>query len=65
MGDLHDRFRAAMADADTIFWRPQSSPAEMFRGLAAYAEEHGTEWDRYGERGPVAELEGRVAELLG
>ena len=65
MGDLQDRFREAMVDAETIFWRPQSSPAEMFRGLAAYAEEHGTEWDRYGERGPVAELEGRVAELLG
>ena len=43
MSDLQDRFRAAMADADTIFWRPQSSPAEMFRELAAYAEEHGTE----------------------
>ncbi len=65
MSELHDRFRAAMAAADSIFWRPQSSPAEMFRELAAYAEEHGTEWDRYGERGPVAELEGRVAELLG
>lgn len=65
MSELHDRFRAAMAGAETIFWRPQSSPAEMFRDLAAHAEEHGTEWDRYGERGPVAELEGRVAELLG
>ena len=65
MGELQDRLRAVMADADTIFWRPQSSPAEMFRDLATYAEEHGTEWDRYGDRGPVAELEGRVAELLG
>ncbi|HEV2798819.1 MAG TPA: beta-eliminating lyase-related protein [Nocardioides sp.] len=65
MDELHGRFRAAMAAADSIFWRPLSSPAEMFRDLAAYAEEHGTEWDRYGERGAVDELEGRVAELLG
>jgi len=65
MADLHDRFRAAQATAETIFWRPPSSPAAMFRELAAYTEQHGTAWDRYGERGPVAELEGRVAELLG
>ncbi|MCF6379220.1 beta-eliminating lyase-related protein [Nocardioides KLBMP 9356] len=65
MDELRDRFRAASADAEVVFWRPQSSPAEMFRDLAAYAGEHGTTWDRYGDGGPVAELEGRVAELLG
>ena len=59
MSDLHDRFRAAQATAESIFWRPQSSPAAMFRDLAAYAEEHEVEWDRYGERGAVAQLEGR------
>ena len=40
MNDLHDRFRAAQATAKAIFWRPQSTPAAMFRNLAAYAEEH-------------------------
>src|SRR5829696_4964645 len=37
----------------------------MFRDLAAFAEEHAVDWDRYGERGAVAQLEGKVAELLG
>ena len=46
MDELRVRFRAAMADAEVVFWRPQSSPAEMFRDLAAYADEHGTTWDR-------------------
>ena len=65
MSDLLDRFRAASAAAEAIFWRPPSTPAAMFRDLAAYAEEHEVEWDRYGERGAVAQLEARVAELLG
>jgi threonine aldolase len=65
VNDLPDRFRAASASAETIFWRPTSSPAAMFRDLAAFAEEHAIEWDRYGERGAVAQLEGEVAELLG
>lgn len=63
--DLPARFRAASATADTIFWRPPSTPAAMLAELAAYAEEHGVEWDRYGERGAVAQLEAEVAELLG
>jgi threonine aldolase len=65
MNALHDRFRAASATAEVIFWRPPSTPAAMFRDLAAYAEEHGIDWDRYGDRGAVAQLEDRVAELLG
>ena len=65
MSDLHDRFRAAQATAESIFWRPPSTPAAMFRDLAAYAEEHDVAWDRYGERGAVAQLEAEVAELLG
>ena len=63
--DLHARFRAACTTAESIFWRPASTPAAMFGELAAFAEEHGIEWDRYGERGAVAQLEGQVAELLG
>lgn len=63
--DLQARFRAASATAETIFWRPASTPAAMLAELAAYAEEHEVEWDRYGERGAVAQLESEVAELLG
>ncbi len=65
MSDLATRFRAASASAETIFWRPPSTPAAMFAELAAYADEHGVEWDRYGERGAVAQLEAEVAGLLG
>ncbi|MCW2736066.1 beta-eliminating lyase-related protein [Nocardioides sp.] len=65
MTEIHDRFRAAQATAEAIFWRAPSTPAAMFRDLAAFAEEHEVEWDRYGERGAVAQLEGEVAELLG
>ena len=65
MNDLHARFRAAQASAESIFWRAPSTPAAMFRDLAAFAEEHEIEWDRYGERGAVAQLESEVAELLG
>ena len=65
MNDLHARFRAASASAETIFWRPPSTPAAMFRDLADFAEEHDIERDAYGERGAVAQLEAEVAELLG
>ncbi|RYB90035.1 threonine aldolase [Nocardioides oleivorans] len=65
MSDLADRFRAAAASAEAIFWRAPASPAETFRELAAFAEEHGVERDVYGERGAVAQLEDEVAALLG
>ncbi len=65
MSDLPARFRAASASAETIFWRPPSTPAAMFRELAAFAEEHDLERDVYGERGAVVQLESEVAELLG
>lgn len=65
MSDLPARFRAASASAESIFWRPPSTPAAMLGALAAFAEEHAVEWDRYGERGAVAQLEAEVAELLG
>ena len=65
MSDLQDRFRAASASADWIFHRPPSTPAAMLRELADHAEVNDLGWDRYGERGAVAQLEGEVAELLG
>ncbi|MDR7255458.1 threonine aldolase [Nocardioides sp. BE266] len=65
MTELQDRFRAASATAETIFSRPASTPAAMLAELAAFAEEHDLDWDRYGERGAVAQLESEVAELLG
>src|SRR6478735_4992715 len=65
MSDLHDRFRAASASADWIFHRPPSTPAAMLRELADHAEANDLAWDRYGERGAVAQLEAEVAELLG
>lgn len=65
MTELHDRFRAASATAEAVFWREPSTPAAMFRELAAFAEEHDVAWDRYGERGAVEQLEAEVAGLLG
>src|SRR5690349_2903370 len=65
MSDLQDRFRAASAQADWIFHRPPSTPAAMLRELADHAEANDLAWDRYGERGAVAQLEAEVAELLG
>lgn len=65
MSDLPARFRAASASAEWIFSRPPSTPAAVFGDLAAFADEHEIGWDRYGERGAVAQLESEVAELLG
>ena len=62
--ELTARFRAAQQTGESIFWRPPSTPAAMFAELAAFAEEHEIEWDRYGERGAVAQVESEVAELL-
>lgn len=63
--ELLARFRAVSASAETVFWRPAGSPAQMFRDLAAFAEEHDLAWDRYGAGGAVTQLETEVAELLG
>jgi threonine aldolase len=65
VNDVLDRFRAASVSADWIFHRPPSTPAAMLRELADFAEAHDLAWDRYGERGAVAQLEAEVAELLG
>lgn len=64
MSELLDRFRA-VADvcSDTVFWAPRQSPAEALGAIATAAE--GAEWDRYGEHGPVAELERELVSLFG
>lgn len=63
--ELLARFRAAAGSAQWVLGRPPGSPAQMFRDLAAFADEHDIAWDRYGERGAVAQLEREVADLLG
>ena len=65
MSEVQDRFRAASGSAEAVFWRAPGRPADMFRDLAAFAEEHDLDWDRYGERGAVAQLEADVADLMG
>ena len=62
--------RARAAEPDVIRWlvgRPPSSPEAELRDLADVAAslDEPARWDRYGEHGPVAVLERRVAELLG
>ena len=62
-----ERFRtAATACKTTVFWHASRTPVEVLRAVAADAEAMElTEWDVYAERGPVAEVERQVAELLG
>jgi threonine aldolase len=62
-----ERYRAAaQACETTVFWHAPRTPAEALRAVADDAEALGvTEWDVYAERGPVAEVERQVAELLG
>ena len=62
-----ERFRAAAkACRTTVFWHAPRTPAEALRAVADDVEALGlTEWDVYAERGPVAEVERQVAELLG
>ena len=62
-----ERYRAAAkACTSTVFWHAPRSPVEVLRAVADDAEALGvTEWDVYAERGPVAEVERQVAELLG
>lgn len=65
-GDVWDRYRAAVADVRRqVFRAPRRSPAEVLRELADAAEEWGTTWDHYAERGPVAELERQLAGHFG
>src|SRR3954447_16279519 len=62
-----ERFRAAVeACESSVFWHAPRTPVEVLRALADDAAAMGVErWDVYAEGGPVAELESRVAELLG
>ena len=62
-----ERYRAAAKACETtVFWHAPRTPAEALRAVADDAEQFGlTEWDVYAERGPVAEVERQVAELLG
>jgi threonine aldolase len=64
--DFPDRFRAAARSCDrTVFWR-LTRPADDLARLAAACTELGIdEWDGYGSRGAVTELESQVAALLG
>ncbi|MGI8692603.1 MAG: threonine aldolase family protein, partial [Geodermatophilaceae bacterium] len=61
------RFREAQRAATR--WVPGTlpvGPAARLRELADEVESGGDDtWDRYGERGPLAEVEHQVAELLG
>ena len=65
--DVDERFAAAVrASRSTVVWHERISPGESLARLAAACGEMGVdEWDRYGDGGPVAMLEDRVAELLG
>ena len=64
MNDVLDRFRAASASADWILHRPPSTPAAMLRELADFAEANDLAWDRYGERGAVAQLTSGLARVF-
>ena len=65
MNDVQARFRAAGASSTAVFWHAPSTPAAMLASLSEFAAEHDIDWDRYGERGAVAQLEAEVAGLLG
>lgn len=64
--DLSDRFRAAAQQCqDVVVGFRHRSPAEVFRSLADACDEFGIdEWDRYGESGPIEQLESELADLL-
>lgn len=65
---LPERFRAALPSATRrLPGALPHTPADALRDLAAEAAELEApqEWDRYGNRGPVAVLEAKVAALLG
>ena len=65
MNDIPARFRAVSAAHSTVFWHAPSTPSTIFAALSDFAAEHHIDWDRYGERGAVEQLETEVAELLG
>jgi threonine aldolase len=62
-----ERMRAAVkACESTVFWHAPRTPTQALRAVADDAEALEIEqWDVYAERGPVAQVEAQVAELLG
>ncbi len=65
---LQERARAARRRADRALTGRISGPVQDLRELTDYLDNLGAgagDWDRYGEGGPVAELENRVADLVG
>jgi threonine aldolase len=65
---LQKRARAARPRADRALTGRISRPVQDLRELTDYLDHLGAgagDWDRYGEGGPVAELENRVANLVG
>jgi threonine aldolase len=65
--ELKERLEAASKACDTtVFWHPRRTPAQVLRAVADAADELDVdEWDVYAEKGAVAQVETRVAELLG
>ncbi|MCH8611699.1 threonine aldolase family protein [Arsenicicoccus dermatophilus] len=62
---LDERVAAARAACTDALPRPRTTMAEELRALAALPEADSGDQDVYGDGGPVAELERRVAQLLG
>ena len=64
---LAERRRLALPGVErNLMGRHPVSPQNELRSIVAELEDSdGASWDRYGEGGPVAELESRVADLLG
>jgi threonine aldolase len=65
--ELSERARlASKACTTTVFWHARRTPGEALRAVADAADGLGVdEWDTYAEKGAVAQVETRVAELLG
>jgi threonine aldolase len=65
--EQRQRLEAASKACDTtVFWHARRTPAETLRAVADAADSLGIdEWDVYAEKGAVAAVETRVAELLG
>jgi len=61
---LDDRAAAARAAANRGLVRRPLTMADELRSLADHGSAQSTTWDIYGAKGPVSELESRVAQLL-